>query len=149
MDLGAKALVIYDKKLLLVLRDNDPAIPYPNTWNLPGGGVEDGEGPDEALMRELMEEISVVPKRIERIGFEQYSDGKAVVRYLVRLDKDEKERLKLGDEGQEMRFFSIDETVALPFSHYIGNFIRRNAEYLKEIIEENAEIVPQKLGLEP
>ena len=149
MKLGVKALVVYDKKMLLILRDNIPMIPYPNTWNLPGGGVEDGEGADEALRRELMEEISVIPKHIERMGFEQYPDDKAVIRYLIRIDKDEKKRLKLGDEGQEMQFFSIDETIALPLSHYIGNFIRRNEGYLKEIIEENAQIISQKLGLEP
>lgn len=34
---GAKAFVIYNNKILLVLRDNKPDIPNPNTWNFPGG----------------------------------------------------------------------------------------------------------------
>ena len=32
---------------------------YPDCWDLPGGHVEDGEPPDAALRRELVEELGV------------------------------------------------------------------------------------------
>jgi 8-oxo-dGTP diphosphatase len=32
---------------------------YPDCWDLPGGHVEEGESPDSALQRELLEELSV------------------------------------------------------------------------------------------
>lgn len=32
---------------------------YPNVWDIPGGHVEDGEEPEQALRRELVEEIGV------------------------------------------------------------------------------------------
>lgn len=32
---------------------------YPDTWDFPGGHIEDGEGAGEALARELLEEIGV------------------------------------------------------------------------------------------
>jgi len=44
-------------EILLLLRDNKPGIPYPNTWDLPGGHLEEGETPTECLCREMREEL--------------------------------------------------------------------------------------------
>jgi len=48
-----------DGKLLIYLRDDKPTIPFPNHWDLFGGHVEAGETPEQALRRELQEEISL------------------------------------------------------------------------------------------
>jgi len=48
-----------DDKLLVYLRDDNPAIPYPNCWDLFGGIVEDGETPEQALVREVKEELAI------------------------------------------------------------------------------------------
>ncbi|NDJ54430.1 MAG: NUDIX domain-containing protein [Chloroflexi bacterium] len=48
-------------QVLLQLRDDDPAIEFPNCWTVLGGHVEEGESPDEAIRRELMEEIETCP----------------------------------------------------------------------------------------
>ena len=148
MKFGAKAFVIYQKKILLILRDNKPSIPFPNMWNLPGGGIEENETHDQALKRELQEELGIMPRNILRMGIETFEDGKAVMRYLVRLEPDEVAKLRLG-EGQEMRFFLFDDMSKLPLSPYLGNFIIRNKEYLKRIIEHNEKVIPERLGLIP
>jgi len=44
-------------ELLLYLRDNKPGIPFPLHWDLIGGHVEEGETPEEALVREVKEEL--------------------------------------------------------------------------------------------
>ena len=95
---GAKAFIVYNKKLLLILRDNNPNISFPNTWNLPGGGIEEGESGIEAIKRELQEEISVIPKNIIELGQQTFEDDSVVFRYLVKLSLDEHQNLKLGDE---------------------------------------------------
>ena len=53
------AIILENDKdeILLYLRDNKPSIPFPNHWDLFGGHVELGETPEEALVREVEEEL--------------------------------------------------------------------------------------------
>jgi 8-oxo-dGTP diphosphatase len=46
-------------EILLYLRDNKEGIPFPNHWDLIGGHVEVGETPEEALVREVKEELNI------------------------------------------------------------------------------------------
>jgi 8-oxo-dGTP diphosphatase len=49
--------VNWHQEVLLFLRDDKPAIPYPNTWDILGGGLESGETPEQCIVREIREEI--------------------------------------------------------------------------------------------
>jgi 8-oxo-dGTP pyrophosphatase MutT (NUDIX family) len=46
-----------DGKLLFAL--GAPGAVYPNTWKIPGGGVDDGETREQALVREIKEETGI------------------------------------------------------------------------------------------
>ena len=117
MKKGAKALVLYQGKFLFILRDNKPGIRNPNIWNLPGGAVEVGETYDEGLRRELLEEICVVPKQITYIGKKYFERMQATIAvYLVLLDDQEYPQVKLGNEGQDLQFFTPKEVLELPLA---------------------------------
>lgn len=60
MKQAAFALVIENHRILLTLRKDVPL------WVLPGGGIEEGENPEEAALRELLEETGLEGRIIRK-----------------------------------------------------------------------------------
>jgi 8-oxo-dGTP diphosphatase len=56
---GAKAAILVGGRLLTLLRDDLPGIDWPGWWDLPGGGREGAETPDETILREIREEVGL------------------------------------------------------------------------------------------
>ena len=54
--LGAYALVIEDESILLIKKNGGP---YHGKYDLPGGTIEFGETPSDALKREILEEVGI------------------------------------------------------------------------------------------
>jgi 8-oxo-dGTP pyrophosphatase MutT (NUDIX family) len=69
----ALAILYHQGQFLLQLRDDISSIRYPGHWGLFGGHVEPGETPDDAIVRELMEEICYVPPLLSE--FRRYTDS--------------------------------------------------------------------------
>src|SRR5690242_6835049 len=57
------AIIVHDDRVFMTQRA--PSQSYPLTWEWPGGKVEAGEGLDEALTRELGEELGLMPHQFE------------------------------------------------------------------------------------
>ncbi|MFA5141481.1 MAG: NUDIX domain-containing protein [Candidatus Woesearchaeota archaeon] len=113
---GAKVFLKNPKldKYLFVLRDNKPTIPNPNKWSILGGGIEEGENPTEALIREIREEIGtdiynvdLVTKiqHTQRIQEKDYNIDIYIFKALIDAELHE---INL-NEGQKVSYFSIDE----------------------------------------
>ncbi len=52
------AVIVRGDEFLLCHRHPDREF-YPDVWDLPGGHIEDGEPPHDALARELFEELGI------------------------------------------------------------------------------------------
>jgi 8-oxo-dGTP diphosphatase len=63
----ALAMLQRDGRWLMQLRDEIPTIVAPGCWGLFGGHLDPGETPEQALRRELLEEISWQPPALERV----------------------------------------------------------------------------------
>jgi ADP-ribose pyrophosphatase YjhB (NUDIX family) len=68
------AIITRGSRILLARR---AAAPYAGTWDVAGGFLEAGETPEQALRRELNEELGVEPRTARLVGFvtERYGRG--------------------------------------------------------------------------
>lgn len=128
----AGALIIWKNKILLFHRDNIPTIPSPDCWGLPGGGIENGETPLEGAKRELMEEVSHVPEKLEFLSKIPRDNHYSFVYYSFVSDQ-ESLLFKHGvGEGQEIKFFTIEEAFKIKLTPFMKDTLHK---YRKEIEE--------------
>lgn len=89
---------VCDQGRLLAARRSAPP-ELAGRWELPGGKVEPGERPEQALVRELREELGVTAEPVERIPGEwQLKPGYVLWVWLVRLRSGRPQPLQDHDE---------------------------------------------------
>ncbi|MCM0080879.1 NUDIX domain-containing protein [Geomonas sp. Red32] len=111
---GTSIIFVDDRdRVLLLLRDDRPDIRYPNQWDIPGGGVEPGETPEETIVREMREEIGLELKGAELFERTEFPDR---IEYTfwkrANLVIEEIDLM----EGQELRWFTREEAAATPLA---------------------------------
>ena len=105
----ALAMLQRDGRWLMQLRDEIPNIVAPGCWGLFGGHLDPGETPEQALRRELLEEISWQPLAVELVMVHHIHRRTAHV-YRVELSVP-LEHLQLL-EGQDLGLVSSEELLS-------------------------------------
>ena len=112
-------------KFLLYLRDNKPDIPFPDHWDLIGGHIEEGETPEEALIREFKEELDLdlkeytFYKKYECLTGDAYENIKYIYFGKINLPIEKVTLL----EGVRPQYFSKEEIPNVKFANILKSIV--------------------------
>jgi 8-oxo-dGTP diphosphatase len=127
------AIILENNKgeFLLYLRDNKPGIPFPDHWDLIGGHIEEGETPEEALVREVKEELDIdlkeyiFYKKYECLFGDAYDNIKYIYSGKINLPIEEVTLL----EGVRPQYFSRSEIPDVKFANILKSIVM---EYISD-----------------
>ena len=95
---------------------------YPNVWDVPGGHCEPRETPEEALVRELQEEIGITPTAWRPLGELRTPipdrDEPLVLNMYTVTAWTGTPHNRLPEEHAEVAWFTIDDACRLPLAHH-------------------------------
>jgi ADP-ribose pyrophosphatase YjhB (NUDIX family) len=126
--LAAYGVIRRDDRVLLCRIS--PGYPASGIWTMPGGGIEFGEAPDVAVVREVEEEtgliaeITGVPTILSETGMWPRADGEVrfhQVRFVYPMAVvGGEERVEVGGSTDAFGWFTEDEIQALPLVELVG-----------------------------
>jgi 8-oxo-dGTP diphosphatase len=108
---GCKGAFLCGDRVLCYLRDDKPGIPFRGQWDLPGGGREGNETPEECLLREVHEEfgLRLTPAHLVWRRAYEWSENPQIMLWFFggTLTKAEVATIAFGNEGQEWQMMPI------------------------------------------
>ena len=126
------AILRREEKYLICQRAHDDALPL--LWEFPGGKLEAGESPEDALKRELAEELGIGVRQLvfwKSLDHEYTERGFSVRLYFFHVTEFAGE--PCGAEGQNLRWVEPQEAFAL-------GFLPADAFLLEELIDRQPSI---------
>src|SRR3989338_6706477 len=108
-------IVFYNQEGKILLQDRRGIAKRGEHWGYFGGGIEAGESPEQALVREVEEELGYKLEDFEYFGRLKNTlpDGYTIDRYVFTSPLGKKTESFALKEGRGMKLFSLDEAEKL------------------------------------
>ena len=124
-------LLLYDEEKRILLQHREENIKrLPGYWAFFGGRIEKGETPEQALVREVKEELDIELKDYQFFKKYECFEGDALKNikyvYIGKINKGIDE-LEL-QEGQRLKFFKKEEIPQVKFANILKDIVM---DYLK------------------
>ncbi len=117
-------------RVLLVRRANPPAA---GTWSLPGGRIEPGETPEQAVVREILEETDLPTRVLAPLGVvEVAGEGMryAIHEFLLAM-QDPTLPARPGDDASEVRWVPVSDLPQVPVTPAVAMVVARAVAALR------------------
>ncbi len=118
-----------DGRVLMLQRAREPLKDY---WVLPGGFISYKETPEQALQREIKEEVGFVPEIKKIIGVYQIDNDPRGIHLDIIYEGELKGEIQLSQEHQKFEFFSPDalpERIAYKHREAIEDWYKKGSQY--------------------
>lgn len=126
---GAKLALFLGPDLLVIRRDDRPDIPWPDHWDLPGGGREGDESPQTCVLRETREEIGLVLNASDLTWSTSYLRPRGRVWFFAaHLPGTAQSLIRFGSEGQGWRLMPPAQYCAHPLA--VPHFAKQLRAYM-------------------
>ena len=104
-------IIFYDNKKRILLQDRKGISKIGEEWGYFGGGIEEGESPEETIIREVKEELDFDLENPKFIGIDknQVNEEKIVERYTFIFPLENNFSKFNQIEGDNMQLFTLDE----------------------------------------
>lgn len=121
------AFIVKDNKLLLVKQT------YQYSWGLVGGWVKKGESIENAIQREVLEELGLKVK-MKKILEIRSSPNRPVIDIAVECEMTGEDSKIDGEEVEEVKFFDIKDlpkNILAPHKYFIDKFLGSSSAVTK------------------
>ncbi|MFA5023285.1 MAG: NUDIX domain-containing protein [Candidatus Paceibacterota bacterium] len=106
----AKALIIKDKKYLLLKRSPDSKF-FAGQWDFPGGKLELGEGVLPGLIRESFEETNLLIEPSEKVGDFNSSENDRDIHFQIFSTKNFSGEIRLSNDHTDFSWAGKEEAM--------------------------------------
>lgn len=120
-----------DKTKILLIKRRDVPV-----WVIPGGGIDNNEQPEDAIIREITEETGSIPTSTKKIGTYFPASKLSNISFLYLSSIDSSQLKSSTEEAQEIKFFKLDhlpKNIPPPFLEFIKDSQTLSYTYRKKI----------------